>query len=257
MKLNNKKFIAAGLFITTLSVLPVQSGTITIGGTGSSGAAPIFVTTALSNIDIGTRIRIGSFSDLTALNNSINDFTTGSSNYSQTLLSLNNNFVDFGTGVTNFGNSSQVAVGGAAFTPSTSQFRFNNVSSLTINGVTSSWNVFNGTITSVNYSSATGPGKNLYMWIAHNDQIGIVRNADGSGTSAWTTPGSDLSGVTMNLNGINSQSEVLLGTYVANTSGSNFIALAVPEPGSSTLLFSGIALLIASKSLRRQKVKLS
>lgn len=257
MKLTNKNLIIAGLFITALSVLPVQSGTITIGGTGSSGAAPIIVTTALSNIDIGTRIRIGSFSDLTALNSAINAFTTGASNYSQTLLSLNNNFVDFGTGVTNFGNSSQVAVGGAAFTPSTSQFQFNNVSSLTINGVTSSWNVFNGTITSVNYSSATGSGKSLYMWVAYNDQIGIVRNADGSGTSAWTTPGSDLSGVTMNLNGINSQSEVLLGTYVANTSGSNFIALAVPEPGSSALLFSGIALLIASKSFKRQKVKLS
>jgi len=254
MKTNKKFLILAGLLTSALSVLPVQSGTITIGGTGSSGSAPIIVTTALSNIGIGTRIRIGSFSNLTNLNNAINAFQTGSSNYSQTLLSLNSNFVDLGTGVTNFGNSSQVAVGGAVFTPSTSQFGFNNVSSLTINGVTSSWNVFNGTITGVTYSSATGAGASLYMWVAYNNQIGIVRNADGSGTSAWTTPGSDLSGVTMNLNGINSQSEVLLGTYVSNTSGSNFIALAVPEPGSGMLILSGMAFILATRGLKKRKI---
>lgn len=254
MKINNKSLILFSMFITALSALPVQCGTITIGGTGSSGSAPIIVTTALSNIDIGTRIRVGSFSNLTDLNNTINAFTTGSSNYSQTLLSLNNNFVDLGTGVTNFGNSSQVAVGGAVFTPSTTQFGFNNISSLTINGVTSNWNVFNGTITNVNYSTAVGPGKNLYMWVAYNNQIGIVRNADGSGTSAWSTPGSDLSGVTMNLNGINGQSEVLLGTYVANTSGSNFIALAVPEPGSGVLFLSGVALFLSLRGFKKKVV---
>jgi len=254
MKINNKILMIASVFMTALSVMPVHSGTVTIGGTGSSGAAPIFVTTALSNIDIGTRIRIGSFSNLTNLNNAISAFTTGSSSYSQTLLALSNNFVDLGTGVSNFGNSSQVAVGGAVFTPSTTQFGFNNVSSLTINGVTSNWNVFNGTITGVNYSSAMGAGQNLYMWVGYNDSIAIVRNADGSGTSAWTTPGSDLSGVTMNLNGINSQSEVLLGTYVANTSGSNFLALAVPEPGSGILVLSGLTILLVSRKLKNGKL---
>ena len=43
----------------------VNAGTITVLGAGSGGA-PIFVTTALDNIDIGTRVRIGTFLDLSA-----------------------------------------------------------------------------------------------------------------------------------------------------------------------------------------------
>ena len=225
-----------------------QAGTITIIGTGAS-SGPIFVTTALGNIDIGTRVRIGTFLDATVLNNSISEYLSGSKSYSQTLLALNSNFSDLGTNVTNFGNSSQSAVGSAIFTGSSSQFGFNNTSTLTINGVSASYNLFNGTIQNVNYTSSIGGSKNLYIWTAFNDGIGIVRNADGSGTSAWTSPTSDLSGVTMNLSGINSQSEVLLGTYVNYATGSDLIALAVPEPNTGILLMAGSAILLG---LRRK-----
>lgn len=226
-----------------------HAGTVTIVGSGAT-SGPIFVTSTLGNIDIGTRIRIGTFLDLTVLNNAINDYMGGTSNYNQTLLALGNNFADLGTNVSNYGNSSQSAVGGAAFTPSSSQFGFNNISTLTINGASRVSNVFNGSIQNVNYSSSIGANKNLYIWTAFNNEIAIVRNADGTGTAAWTTPGSDLSGVTMNMSGINSQAEVLLGNYVDYATGNDLIALAVPEPTSGLLMVAGGALLFA---LRRRK----
>lgn len=252
MKKTMKKTIKIryNLFALTALIFSsvAQAGTITVIGTGAS-SGPIFVTTALSNIDIGTRVRIGTFLDVAVLNNAVSDFLSGSKDYSQTLLALNNNFADLGTNVTNYGNSSQSAVGGAAFTPSSSQFGFNNTSSLTINGVSGNYNLFNGTIQNVTYSASIGASKSLYIWTAFGNEIGIVRNADGSGTSAWTTPTSDLSGVTMNLSGINSQSEVLLGTYVNYATGSDLIALAVPEPNTGILLIAGSAILLG---LRRK-----
>ena len=218
------------------------AGTITISGTGSS-SAPILVTSAGTSIDIGTRIRIGVFSDEALLASTITSALSGSS-FSSVLSSLNSNFVDLGTGATNFGTSSQVAVGGASFTPNTTQFGFNNVSSLTVNGVTGTYNVFNGTMPNVTYSSAVGASKNLYLWVAFNNEIGIVQNADGSGTANWITPSSDLSGVTMNLNGINSQSEVRLGTYTDYAIGNDLIRLAViPEPSTGALMMIGAAAL--------------
>lgn len=227
-----------------------QAGTVTIVGSGVSNG-PMFVTSTLGNIDIGTRVRIGTFLDLSALNNAISNFTAGTSDYNQTLLALGSNFSDLGTNVTNFGNSNQLSVGGAVFTPSATQFGFNNITTRTVNGVSRPYNLFNGDIQNVNYNSSIGANKNLYIWTAFNNEIGIVRNVDGTGTAAWTTPTSDLSGITLNLNGINSQSEVLLGTYVDYATGNDLIALAaVPEPTSGLLMVAGGALLFA---LRRRK----
>ena len=161
------------------------AATITIVGNGA-GTGPVFVTSALGNIDIGTRVRIGTFLDVTALNNTISAFRSGASDYASTLLSLNNNFSDLGTGVTNYGTSSQVANGGSPFVPSTTQFGFNNFTSLTVNGVAGTYNTFNGTLTNVNYSLSIGASKSLYLWTAFNNEIGIVRNANGTGTAAWT-----------------------------------------------------------------------
>jgi len=255
MKKTMKKIMKFNLNLLALIALilsgSAQAGTITIIGSGAS-SGPIFVTTALGNIDIGTRVRVGTFLDATVLNNSVSDYLSGSKNYSQTLLALNNNFSDLGTNVTNYGNSSQSAVGGAVFTPSSSQFGFNNTTTLTINGVSGRGNLFNGAIQNVNYSSSIGASKSLYIWTTFNNAIGIVRNADGSGTSAWTTPTSDLSGVTMNLSGINSQSEVLLGTYVNYATGSDLIALAVPEPSTGILLIAGSAFLLGLR--RKSKI---
>jgi len=251
MKSKKLSQIVLGL-ILGLSLVPNSStaGTITIVGNGAGGG-PIFVTSAGTSIDIGTRVRIGIFSDLTALNNAISN--ANSAGFAATLSALNSNFVDLGTGATNFGASSQTANGGASFIPSTTTFGFNNITSLTVNGVTSNWNTFNGQITNVNYSLSVGVSKNLYTWVAFNDQIGIVRNADGTGTAAWITPASDLNGVTMNLSGLQASgvvqsSEVLLGSITEYGSGNDLIRLQViPEPSSASLLLLGIAILVQRK----------
>lgn len=125
---------------------------------------------------------------------------------------------------------------------------FQNTVALTINGVAGNWNVFNGSITGVNYTSGIGTGKNLYAWVAFNNQIGIVRNADGTGTADWKTPTSDLSGVTMNLSSLSS-GEVLLGNYVNYASGSDLISLqaAVPEPSTASLVLLGLSSILAAR----------
>jgi len=238
--------------------MTAQAGTVTIVGNGAGGG-PIFVTSAAGNIDIGTRVRVGTFIDLTALNNTISAFTSGSASYSATLLDLNNNFADIGTGVLNYGSSSQTANGGASFTPSSSQFGFNNLTSLTVNGVAGTWNTFNGSMTSVNYSLSIGASKSLYIWTAFNSEIAIVRNANGTGTGAWTTPTSDASNVTLNLSGVQisaggtvDSTEVLLGTVTEYSSGPDLIRLqAVPEPSTGALMMVGAFGLVAMRRLRK------
>ena len=247
-----KTIIAAILSLPMLA----SAGTVTIVGNGA-GTGPIFVTSTAGNIDIGTRVRIGTFLDTTVLNNTISAYRSGSSDYSATLLALANNFSDLGTGVTNYGSASQVANGGSPFVPSSTQFGFNNYTSLTVNGVAGTYNTFNGTLINVNYSLSLGTGKSLYIWTAFNNEIGIVRNANGTGTAAWTTPGSDLSGVTMNLSGLQvsgafESSEILLGQNTDNATGNDFIRLeAVPEPSTGALMMIGAVGLVAMRRLRK------
>jgi len=225
--------ILLGIYAMTLGM--ASAATVTLVGNGAA-SGPIFATSTLGNIDLGTRIRVGTFFDISLLNNAISAFKTGASSYSDTLLALSNNFGDLGTGVANYGSASQVGTGVSA-----SQFVFNTTANLAINGApTAAYNVFTGSIQSVTYSASIGASKNLYIWTAFNNEIGIVRNVDGTGTTAWTSPTSDLSGVTMNLSGINSQAEVLLGSYVDYASGSDMITLAqTPEPSAGVLLIIG------------------
>lgn len=245
---NSTKKILKALALVLVSAMSMgQSATITLVGNGAGGG-PIFVTSGLGNIDLGTRLRVGTFLDITVLNNAISAFKSGASSYSDTLLALNGNFADLGTNVTNYGNANQTGTGVSA-----SQLVFNTTANLAINGGTASTrNVFNGGIANVTYSSSIGAGKNLYIWTAFNNEIAIVRNADGTGTANWVTPGSDLSGVTMNLSGLQSSaggtlqtSEILLGTGYDYSSGSDLIALeAVPEPSTGALMVIGSALLL-------------
>jgi hypothetical protein len=238
--------------------LSANAGTLTIVGNGAGGG-PIFVTSNAGNIDIGTRVRIGTFLDLSALSSAITSYRSGASNYASTLLALNNNFADVGTGVTNYGSSSQVANGGASFVPSTSQFGFNNLTTLSVNGVSGSYTTFNGTITSLNYSLSIGSSKNLYIWTSFNNEIAIVRNANGTGTANWTTPTSDGSNVTLNLSGLQAtaggvldSTEILLGSFTEYGTGSDLIRLeAVPEPSTGALMMVGAVGLVALRRLRK------
>jgi hypothetical protein len=261
MNQSNKSKKSACIFVLLASLIVASrsiAGTVTIVGNGAGGG-PIFVTSTLGNIDIGTRVRVGTFFDVTSLNNTISAFKTGVASYSDTLLALSNNFGDIGTGVTNYGNSSQTANGGSGFTPSTSAFGFNNLTTLVVNGVSGAWNTFNGSMTSVNYSLSIGSSKSLYMWTAFNNEIAIVRNANGSGTGAWTTPTSDASNVTLNMSGLQATAggavetaEVLLGNVTDYSTGPDFIALqAVPEPSTGALLVIGAFGVVAMRRLRK------
>ena len=244
----NKKLKYPLLILLFVGIASTQAATVTLVGNGASSGA-IFVTSSFGNIDLGTRLRVGTFTDSTILNNTIAAFTAGTANYAATLSALNSNFADLGTNVTNYGNASQVGTGVSA-----TQVVFNTTASLAINGAAAAtYNVFNGSIQNVTYSSSIGASKNLYIWAAFNNEIGIVRNVDGTGTTAWITPTSDLSGVTMNLSGINSQSEVLLGTYTDYLSGSDLIRLqaAIPEPSSGALMMIGAVGLVAMRRLRK------
>lgn len=238
-----------------------NAGTVTIVGNGASGG-PIFVTSTGASIAMNTRVYIGTFSDVTALNSTISNYLAGSANYATTLAALQSNFVNIGTGVTNYGAVSQSAVNGASYTTSTTEFRINGITSLAINGAAAAnYNTFNGSITGVNYSLSVGTAKNLYIWTASDADSGIaiVRNANGTGNLAWVTPSSDATGVTMNLSGLQvaaggavETAEVLLGTVSDYATGSDLIALkAIPEPSSASLLALGVAGLVALRVRRK------
>jgi hypothetical protein len=245
---STKSFFRALLMWAGCAISVVEAGTVTIVGNGA-GSGPILVTSAGSNISLGTQVRIGTFNNSTSLNTAIANFLAGSSDYSTTLSALNTNFIDLGTNITNYGNSVQTGTGVAA-----DKFVVQGTTtSLTVNGVAGqTWNIFNGSIANVNYTSGIGTNKNLYAWVAFNNEIGIVRNADGTGTANWITPTSDLSGVTMNLSSL-SASEVLLGTYVDYASGSDLIKLqaAIPEPTTGSLLILTGVSLVALRRLRK------
>ena len=246
--MTTQKTILGALFMWAgCTIALLEAGTVTIVGNGA-GNGPSLVTSAGSNISLGTQVRIGTFSDSTSLNTTIAKFLAGSSDFSTTLSALNTNFIDLGTNLTNYGNSVQTGTGVAA-----NKFVIQGTTtSLTVNGVAGqTWNIFNGSIANVNYTSGIGTNKSLYAWVAFNE-IGIVRNADGTGTANWITPTSDLSGVTMNLSSL-SASEVLLGSYVDYVSGSDLIKLqaVIPEPSTGALMMIGAAGLVAMRRLRK------
>jgi len=223
-----------------------QAGSVIIVANGAS-TGPVITTSTGGNLDLGTRLRVGRFTDTTVLNNTIAQFLSGANSYSSTTSLLEGNFVDLGTGG-NYGNASQTS---SLITVNSTQFLVNTTASLTINGVARTMNVANGQITPVTYSAAAGIGLSspLYVWAAFNNEIGIYR------ATTWSTPASDLSNLTMNLNGLtaaNSGTTVLLGSYTDNASGNDFLALAaVPEPSTGALMMIGAVGLVAMRRLRK------
>jgi hypothetical protein len=259
MKTNKMKTKSLAAILALLGVIGNgNAGTVSIVGNGAGGG-PIFVTSTGASIAINTRVYVGTFSNESLLTSTVSNYLAGSSNYAATVAALQSNFVNIGTGG-NYGAVSQVAVNGAAYTTSSSEFRFNGITSLAINGAAAAnYNTFNGSFTGVNYSLSIGTAKNLYIWTASDNGIAIVRNANGSGTAAWITPAADSSGITMNLSGLQASAggsveaaEVLLGTVSDYASGSDLIALRViPEPSSASLLAIGVAGLVALRARRK------
>ena len=237
------KHVVTAICAVLLGNIGYSANLAVVGNGASSG--PIIVSSAGTDIALGTRVRIGKFTDTTILNNSISAFRDGTSDYNSTLLALANNFVDLGTNVANYGNANQTGTGVSA-----TQFVYNTTANLTVNGTTAARNVFNGSIANVNWSSSIGFSTPVYLWVAYNNEIGIYRD------SGWTTPVSDLTALTLNLNTISNaqtgNTEILLGSYQDYASGTDLLKLeAVPEPSTGALMMIGAFGLVAMRRLRK------
>ena len=242
--MNYKKITAS--IILAFVTLPAFAANIALVGNGAGTGAPYITSSTGIDIALGTRLRVGLFTDLTAMNTAIAGFTGGTATYANTLNALNAVFTDLGTNVANYGNANQTGTGVIA-----TQVVFNTTASLVVNGAAAAaHNVFNGSIANVNYSSSIGSNKSVFVWVASNQEIGIFRD------STWTTPASDLTALTLNLSGITAASagtEVLLGSYQDYASCSDQLRLAVgiPEPSSASLLALGLAGLVALRARRK------
>ena len=125
-----------------------HAGSVIIVANGAS-TGPVITTSTGANLDLGTRLRVGKFTDTTLLNNTIAQFLSGANSYSSTTSLLEGNFVDLGTGG-NYGNASQTS---ALITVNSAQFLINTTASLNINGVSRTMNLANGQITPVTYAT--------------------------------------------------------------------------------------------------------
>lgn len=246
MKSTKYKFAKlAALVVFGFGTLAAEAANVALVGNGAS-SGPIIATSAFQDIALGTRVRIGKFSDTNALNTTINNFKTSVADYATTLTWLNNtnNFIDLGTNVANYGNASQTGTG-----VSSNAIVFNNTTSLTVNGVTATRNIFNGSIANVNYSSSIGFSTPVFLWVAYNNELGIFRD------SGWVTPVSDLTALTLNLNTISNaqtgNTEILLGGYQDYAGGTDLLTL-IPEPATASLLMVGLGLLLSARK-RSQK----
>lgn len=254
---NLVRFLSLGLVLAGLPHAAMSGSVIIVANGASTG--PVITASAGTNLSLGTQLRVGFFSNSANLTSAIGNWNGGTSAnsvaevdaartalFNSVVSSLGSNFVDLGTNVSPFGNSSQTGTGVAA-----NKFVINTSANLTINGTTSSFNVANGQIQNVQYSNpSVGTGKQLYIWTAFNNEIGIFTD------TAWITPGSDLTNLTINLSAIsNSASEILLGSYLDNASGNDFLRLGsttvtvIPEPATfGYLAVAGLALLARRRS---------
>jgi hypothetical protein len=202
------------------------------------GPGAVFVTSQNTNIDLGTRLYVGCFSDLGQLNATINNFKNGTTTYYQTITDLTSNFSNFGSG----GDFGAVRQNG---TTVEGQFVFNNSSSAVHSNL---WpynfyfNVPYGSINDVRFSTTVGGARDIYMWTAFDNEIALIRD------SYWTTPTSDLGSITLNTLAINNQSEVLIGDYINPQEGGIGFIRTVPEPSAiSLLVFGGVVVALGRR----------
>ena len=257
--------------IVFLKTTEVNAGTVTLTATGLS-SAPIFVTSSLASLTVGTELRIGTFLNSSSLANTISTYKLGvegigndlaaaqadatakrSALYTQTLnwLSSSSNFVDFVAAADSITQAGTTAAG---------KFLFNNTASRTVNGVSGSYAGSNGTfvVTYANYAAGpAGASAPLWAWFATGTEIGIVTD------TSWVVPTNNASGLTLGTAALTSNlaSEILLGSYVDYSSGSDLISAAginqtltvIPEPATASLLAFSIGLLALNRRKSRMK----
>lgn len=267
-------FHTAGTFLIGVLILkPVEinAGSVTVSATGLS-SAPIFVTSTLSSLTVGTELRIGTFLNSSALGNTIAAYKLGvegigndlagaqadavakkNALYTQTLnwLTSSSNFVDFVAAADSISQTGTIAAG---------KFLFNNSATRSVNGVNGAYAGSNGTlvVTYANYAAGpAGTAAPLWAWFATGTEIGIFTD------STWIVPTNNASGLTVGTAALTSNlaSEILLGSYVDYTTGSDLISAAgmsqtltvIPEPNTASLLTISLAMI--AMSTRKFSVK--
>ena len=264
----NKKLVQVLLMIAGISV-PCSAGTITVSATGLS-SSPIFVTTALTSVPLGTQLNIGTFASVSALNGMINTYKAGVTGTGNSTLEaqadaatkqslLYNNTVNWLSSSSNF--TSIVAAASTinqAGTTAIGKFLFNNSATRTVNGVSGTYVGSNGSFDVTYTSYGPGTGAQLWAWFATGSEIAIVTD------STWTVPSNNTSGLTIgsaNLasSGSGNASELLLANYTDYSSGSDLISSVaapvtlevVPEPSTGALMMIGAVGLVALRRLRK------
>lgn len=262
----SKVALVAGIVALPLKIF---AGTVTVSATGLS-SAPIFVTSALGSVPVGIELNIGTFSSISALNNTINAYKSGVTGvgntiaeaqadgsaklsllYSQTVswLQSSGNFTSFVAAADSINQTGTTASG---------KFLFNNSTARTVNGVSGTYAGSNGNfvVTYANYSP--GLSSQLWAWYATGSEIAIVTD------STWTVPTNNASGLTIGSaalasTGSGNSAELLLATYTDYASGSDLISSiaapvslsVVPEPSTGALMILGAAGLVALRRLRK------
>lgn len=264
---NLLKLLTIGIF--TVVVGGLQAGTITVSATGVS-SSPIFVTSALASITVGTELNIGTFLNTANLSSTISTFKAGvvgtgtsaalaqadadskkTALYNQTLnwLSSSANF----TSIVSAANTIT-----QAGTTASNKFLFNNTASRTVNGVSGTYGGSNGTFDVTYGNYGPGTGAQLWAWFATGTEIAIVTD------STWLVPVNNTAGLSVGTaqlasTGVGNPSELLLAEYVDYANGSDLIKSlgitqtldVIPEPSTAGLLLSGLGLL---SFLRRRSI---
>ena len=268
MKINNKFNFKNLLLVAAmmwLGVFASHAGTVTVSATGLS-SSPIFVTSTLASLSVGTQLYIGNFLDSDALATRIATYKSGVEGIGNSLAeaqtaantasaSLYTSTFNWLSNSANFKSlpaaaNSITQTGGAA-----GQILFASSSTTrTVNGVTGvAYAGATGTM-EVTYASFGTAGSKLWAWYATGTEIGIFTD------SSWTIPGSASAPLTIGTAALgNSASEILLGTYTDYASGSDLISSAaisktltvIPEPSSASLLALGVAGLVALRVRRK------
>jgi len=269
--MNKKSLIKlAGILILSAAIpAKIFAGTVTVSATGLS-SSPIFVTSGLGTLAVGTEFNIGTFANTSALDSIISTYkagVTGSGNtlaeaqsdatakssllYNQTVnwLSSSSNFTSFVAAADSINQTGTTATG---------KFLFNNSASRTVNGVSGTYAGSNGSF-AVTYANYTpGAGARLWAWFATGSEIAIVTD------STWLVPSNNASGLTVgsaNLasTGSGSPAELLLANYTDYSTGSDLISSVavattfdvVPEPSTGALMMIGAFGLVVMRRLRK------
>jgi len=267
-KINSKAVFAVAL---TLIGFSGHAGTVTVSATGLS-SSPIFVTSSLGSLTVGTELNIGHFFDTSGLNSIISAYKAGVTGTGLTLAEAQSDaaskasllYTSTVNWLANTSNFKSLPAAANSITQTSGQagkFLFASSATRTVNGVSATYAGATGNM-DVTYSNY-GNSLPLWAWVATGTQVTIVTD------STWVIPGagSPTAPITIGsaalINGAfgtpGNPNEILLGTYVDYSSGSDLIAAAsiaqtfdvVPEPSTGALMMIGAAGLVALRRLRK------